>query len=458
MEANLAEGRRLCWANAQRCRVMLLPAYIAAIIIALYASLLTAGRWQGDEYSAAAQIMRHGFSVFWLRVTGWSPRPVGELLTYLYLSLSNHLDRPLIGTWLTVLWAASFAIAAAAASRARLAHPLALAAVLMALSLLIAKPGEMFYWPMAATAYLPCWAAMMAVTVLIMGEERRLALLAAFIMMAWSVEIGAVAALIFAGGEMPRLWRRGKVGPIFPWLAVTCCALAVCLLVLFHRVAANAEVMDRASGFAGHWLASALGATPRFTGQVIAVSGLPLVLGLALKISLLFLSPSRALSSDDRLRRIAWSLALFIAVWFSVVAALHEFGADCCERQNTLRQTMILLALVNLGGLITVVSLPVRALLLTVLLGILLAFRGPALAHDERLKPLVITERIQNWRSGLAPGPAMRLVLTPAGRIVNYDALPPGIFHAGGETPAPWYAAGIMERFGKRSLVITTWP
>jgi hypothetical protein len=436
---------------------MVLPACLAAITIALYASLLPAGRWQGDEYITAAGIMRHGFSLFWQRLTGWSPRPVGEVLTYLYLSLSNHVDRPLIGSWLALLWGLSFAFILLMARRARLAHALPLAAVLMALSLLIAPPGEMFYWPMAATAYLPCWAAMMAVTLMICGREEALPLAATLVLMAWSVEMGAVVALIFAGAEMLPLFRRGAAA-MLPWLVVACCAFAVCLAVLLHRVAAGAEVMDTQTGLAGHWVRSALVSFPLFAQQVGAVSGLPLALGIALKLSLLLLSPNLAANRAAKLRRLLWALALLFGAWFSIVAALHEFGTDCCQRQNTLRQTMILFALISLGGLIIGLSSTLRALLMAGLLGILLALRGPALTHDMRLEPRVIAERIQNWRSGQSPHPAMRFVLTPAGQIVNSDALPPGSFRAGSTPPPPWYAAGIMERFGKQSLLITTRP
>jgi len=184
---------------------------ISLLTLCFYAGLLTAGRWETDEFFDSALIERYGLKhFFWYRVTDWSPRPIGELLAGSYLALSNLLDRPLIGSCLAILWAIALAVAIGAAKLAKLSASVATALALFALSLLIAKPGEMFYWPMAATAYLPCWAAMLAVTLMLMGRGPILAVVLALVLMAWSFEAGAVAALVFCLGEIVLRSRGGR--------------------------------------------------------------------------------------------------------------------------------------------------------------------------------------------------------------------------------------------------------
>jgi|BEDMetMinimDraft_2_1075160.scaffolds.fasta_scaffold05523_3 hypothetical protein len=59
---------------------------ISLLTLCFYAGLLTAGRWETDEFFDSALIERYGLKhFFWYRVTDWSPRPIGELLAGSYL-------------------------------------------------------------------------------------------------------------------------------------------------------------------------------------------------------------------------------------------------------------------------------------------------------------------------------------------------------------------------------------
>lgn len=394
---------------------------------------------------------------FWYRVTDWSPRPIGELLAGSYLALSNLLDRPLIGSCLAILWAIALAVAIGAAKLAKLSASVATALALFALSLLIAKPGEMFYWPMAATAYLPCWAAMLAVTLMLMGRGPILAVVLALVLMAWSFEAGAVAALVFCLGEIVLRSRGGERRETWLFSAAALCALMVCFVSLTHRFAHSVEVMDPSSGLAENWVKSALAAVPIFAKEIIDVSGLPVFWGVMIKASLLCLGPAGNRTPEGWMHRLFWSFALMIAAWFSVVAALHQFGNNyCCERLFTFRQEMILLALVNLGGLLFVFPKPMRMLLLTCLIAALFFLRLPALRHDYHIKPFIIADRAHNWQAGHTADQKMVFLIAPLGEIVNPNVFPVGTFR---RSDAPWYVKdSIMERFHKQEIVFIQSP
>ncbi len=154
-----------------------------------------------------------------------------------------------------------------------------------------------------------------------------------------------------------------------------------------------------------------------------------------------------------------WALALVLGAFVSVVAAYHQFGALCCERHATFRQAMILLALLTLGGLLGSALMVQRSALLTLLLLLLLVLRAGALYSDWLLRDQIFAARQRTWESAASPGDAMTFFLAPAGRIINEDALPAGQYRRTSDIPhegAPWYAWGIMARFGKHHLTITT--
>jgi hypothetical protein len=441
-----------------------LPLGAALAVLAAYAVLLPAGRWQGDEYFVAWRIAHDGWRALADRLTGSSPRPVAETLTWLYLRLSNALDAPLIGWLLGLLWLGALIGVVAAGRAARLQQPAMLALVLFALALLLGKPGEMFYWPMGVMAYVPCWAALAAATVLHRGDPARhgFALAVALTVAAFSAEIGAVTVLFYAGlagiaFARARAWRR-----LAPSIVPALGAASVCLIVLRQRMQPMGEVMDAASGLAGNWPASLRATIPSFARESIAIDGLPLLAGAAIKLLLVLCLPAaQPAARRDARSALAWICALLLAAFASVALAYHQFGTLCCERHATLRQGMILLALATLGGLLGgALRVPRNAALAGVLLGLLL-MRAPALRDDWRLLPDIVAARRGNWASGQSGGDAMTVRSVAAGRIVNADALPAGQYRRSTGLPfgdTPWFAWGVMARFGKHALTIEPAP
>jgi hypothetical protein len=437
-----------------------LPLLSALLALGAYAMLLPAGRWQGDDYLLAWFVRRDGWHFLLDRLTGTSPRPVGETLDWLYLRVSDALDRPLVAPFLGALWLAALTGIAAAGAVARLRRPLTLAVLLVALALLLARPGEMFYWPTGAAAYLPCWAGLAAATVLhrSAGDGRHDAALAiALTIAAFSAEIGALTVLFYA---VPAMLLRRRHRARLPALAAPAlAAMAVCLIVLRQRMQPMHEVIDPASGFAGHWGASLGAALPDFLRAAGGIPGLPLAAGIAVKLLLLVCLPPADPAAGRRpaLLMAVWAAALLAGAFASVVLAYHQFGTLCCERHATLRQGMVLLALVALSGLLGGIWLVARRVALAgVVVGLLGLRAGPLSTAWGGLGDTQAARRL-TWESGRAPGEAMTLFLAPADTIANADALPPGNYRRDSEQPVgdtPWYAWGVMARFNKHALSI----
>ncbi len=442
-----------------------LAASAACLVLLAYAALLPAGKWQGDDYLGAWFAARQGWRVLLARLGGWSPRPVSEVLTWAYFTASNALDRPLIATFLGLLWAGALAGIAAAGWAGRLRQPVLLALLLFALSLLLIKPGEMFYWPEGAAAYVPCWAGLAAATVLHRADRDRhgLALAVALLIAALSAEVGALTVLLYAAlagavvaVERP---RRRALRRLLPLVLPALCGLAVCLVVLRGRMQGSGEAWDKASGLAGDWRASLLAAIPAFAQEAAGIAGLPLAAGAAVKLLLLLCLPANERQAPRW--AVAWVLALLLGAFASVVLAYHQFGALCCERHATLRQSMLLMALVALAGLLGGALPMLRRLGLAALLLVLLALRAAPLSAEWRGLPDVLAARRQTWASAAAPGEAMTLFLAPPAPITNADSLPAGQYVRTTDQPfgdTPWFAWGVMARFGKHTLTITPLP
>jgi hypothetical protein len=442
--------------------VVALPCVVALLVLAGYAALVPAGRWQGDEYLISWFVAKDGLPFLLDRILGWGPWPVAESLRFGYFVVSNALHHPLVGPFLGAMWLASLLGIALAGWAGQVRRPLVLAVLVFALTLLLAKPGEMFYWPMATAAYLPCWAGLAAATILHRAAKgpHAIALTLALLAVAFSMEVGAATVLIYAGLMVAALLGDHTLLRRFIPLALPALgAVLVAVVLLSHRMQAN-EVMDATSGLAGNWSASLRAAVPAFAHEALGIAGMPLLAGLAIKLLLLVSLPSAHAGSrrDNRLGAM-WTLALLLGAFASVAAAYHQFGTLCCERHATLRQGMILLALLTLAGLLGSALVMQRAVLLAVLLLTLLVVRAGPLYSDWQLRDQVFAARQRTWDSGAGPGDAMTLFLAPAGRILNEDALPPGQYHRTSDVPvegAPWYAWGIMALFGKHTLTITT--
>ena len=185
---------------------------------------------------------------------------------------------------------------------------------------------------------------------------------------------------------------------------------------------------------------------------------MPLLVGFVIKLLLLVsLPPGPAATQRDYRLRVLWGLSLLFAAFASVVLAYHQFGTLCCERLVTFRQSMILLALATFAGLLGGMTRPARPTVLAVVLLVVFAVRIGPLSGDWRRLGTVIATRHSNWDAARGAGDSMTLLVVHGGHITNSDGLPTGAFRRssdGGMGDTPWYAWGIMARFGKHALTI----
>ena len=101
---------------------------------------------------------------FFDRLMRWSPRPISEVLIWIYAGLVNLTDKPFIGMFLGWLWlmllltplVAFWQLRMTVSEDWRRPSPYfsIFAYQLIALFLLEHSPGELFYWPVGAAAYL----------------------------------------------------------------------------------------------------------------------------------------------------------------------------------------------------------------------------------------------------------------------------------------------------------------
>lgn len=233
----------------------LLAAAAAGAVVAAHAALMPLGAWYPDEFIQFALHQRLGWAQVADRVFGWAPRPASELLLFAYSSMVAWLDRPGVTWVLAAAWAGVLGMLLAAGRLAGLRPALSL--VLMAAALIVARPGEMWFWPVAALAYLPAFAGLAAAALLLAGPRRAggadIALCLCLLLAAGSVEIGAIAVLILSLGllllhaVLRALGRRIPAAapewPAWVWILPLALALGVFVTTLLNRLGATFEVI-----------------------------------------------------------------------------------------------------------------------------------------------------------------------------------------------------------------------
>jgi hypothetical protein len=461
---------------------VLAVALAAAAAILAHALLLPLGAWRPDEYLQFALHDRQGWAEVTNRIFGWSPRPISEILLFLYSRLVAWQDGPGIVPVLAAAWAGTLAVLLVAARIARLG--LAIPLAVFATALLFARPGEMWFWPAASLAYLPAFAGMGAAALLLLrpGPDsggRHAALCGALLLAAGSVETGAVFVLLLAAAQLGRLAAArciprlapllAPAAPAWVWLLPALLAGGVALVMLQHRASVTTEIV-LPGPTAGHLAASLLAALPDWLASVLGAqpeAGRPLRLAPGFAFKLLALAAFWALlpgnvSTSARLSSLLTALALLGAGFLSVAMAHRQFGLLCCERHEALRQGMVAIALLSVAAALprSAAAGRLRSVVpwsLAAALGVALWLRLPALQADLALVDPVLRSRAANWVSGRAAGDTMAYQGEPVSRLAGGWGLPPGI-HArpdhGAALPAGlhWHAFAILLFFDKLEL------
>ncbi len=428
-----------------------LVSVLCGLTLVLYGVLTPEGRWQGDEYAIGEAIRATGFHVATTRILSWSPRPVGEVLGVLYLRVVDWLGTPLVAPFLLLLWGSGLLALYWAARTARQSSPLLVAVAVLAMSLLLAGQAQMFYWPMAAASYVPCWAALGAMSLLCRQEmtDRPWTVACVLVIAAWSQEAGALTVAAFSLCMMVfHVRRRPRMAlvMVLPLLA----SLFVLYTGATHRLGSRGDVLDSSSGLGGHWIACIVHAVPLFLRELVSVPDMPLWIGVPAKLLLLVALVRVGAGRFPSPQAWLWSLALLASAYGTIVLSCYEFGFLCCERHMNFRAAQYLFVVLVLGqGFGAARQERVRFAAMSLALSLLLVGRLPALHHDMALWGRVLGAQGTSWEEGRSSAPSMTLRMPPPGRITNGIAFPTGSFD---RAQAPWWGMAVLNYFHKEHV------
>ncbi len=444
---------------------------VLALVIACYASILPVGKWQPDEYIQFYMQDVHGWRAVADRVFGWSPRPVSELVLWAYGTAVRLAGRPLTTPFLAATWLVlllGFLIAAGRSQR----RPALITVVLVAAFLLLGKPGEMFYWPAATAAYLLGVCAIGMACLLATDPRPRSWIVASVLVTAaWCLEVGAIAVLIDSGLLLGARFATGNRVRIRwgVWASAVAAALFVVAVTALHRGGSSQDVLDPGSPTAGRVVASLEAATPVYLRELLSVPlGNPawnVPAGIALKLLLLvgFRPGWRQDLPDVWAATAIRGTALLLAAFASLVLAYRQFGVDCCERQQTFRTALTVLALYAFAQAWPTRRAPIwQPVLLGLPLLLIFVVRAPDIEHDRGLLSTTEADRAAVWLSGRSPGPAMTWVNAPVPRIANGNwKLDQGTYRRTSKASPgklDWREWGILAFFDKEILTVVDGP
>lgn len=465
----------------------ILPMVLAVLCIGVHAGLLDYGRWQTDEFRLLTNQRLWGWHILGPRLT-YSPRPFSEGVLFLYASAILHLDRPLIVPFLAILWTGVL-LAGALAARAALprsplrpAVALGLSGSLFAFVMVTSSVTELFYWPMAAIAYLPLIGAAMVLLFLLGDLEdgrRRLACGIALTIAATSCEMGAAFAIGFAAAACLELasrrgaGRRSAAGLLREcvwWLLPGIIGVLVIGDILSNR-AQMVELNAGQQALTGRFAASAALALRRTLVDLIGGHDSQLVAGgpIGLLAAKLLFATGFALvwrqAAAGRARPGRWhavlAAAIVVSSLFSVATAYVHYGQLCCERQSTTRFWLGDILLIIGAGVVLGrrrgIALPgwpawiAPAVLAVSLFPALFEARNLHAAYVDG--HLAAEAGVKTWRSGLGAGHGpMEFYLPPDGSalLIRGTSQPLGRYVVGKDAPDMVTAVG--QFFGKTTI------
>jgi hypothetical protein len=459
---------------------------LAAFIILTHAVLIYGGYWNSDEYFHFARYHTIGLRYLGFRLLHDSPRPVSEITLYVYSVAVEWAGKPLIPPFLAILWVTLIGGAVAAARLTSLGTSLSrltLGLSLVAMFLLGHGISEMFYWPMAASAYLPALAGITVAAFQIIDggtatPRGRLICCTGISVAALCVEPGMFVAFGFSVAmalmTVPSLLHGGREndsGPIVWWLVPLLISGGVLACALMFRVGnATAEPGQSATYF-HHFLPGvsrtlellptelAFGDAPDSASKKAAILMIKILAFLGF-YGVLHEAPTKVCS---RRHSSAFAIGLCTSIVLTMLASLYQYGAWGMTRQRTWLQCLLLVLLLVMAHLATLRwRMPARVaavagpICLIAAMGIGMAPRTVGLLNDYAMLPRIRNEQRQTWASGKnSSTDSMRLVLPPAGRVLDTLQWRTGHFTMTDNLlETPWYIGGVLDYFDKKSVDI----
>jgi len=445
-----------------------------AIIFVLYAGLLFAGRWHGDEFHVLSDVRDYGFSILIDRVIYWSPRPISELVLagYFYAVISSGYR--LITAFLFILWCVFLMVPLAAAWQNREDGNTALFMVLALLALVISggNNSDILYWTQGAVAYIPTFALCIYFSVRLISASE-IKYMDAFLLciLSLSSEAGTFVVLPFV--TLSILWsafRRSKLN--YGGIAALVCSLIVLFLALKGRVSVSNEAVNDL-GIAHNVIASLKATTFHFAKEFF-VFGDNVVneemkwFGILAKfmffVGVVLLFRTIKMSFQQIINSLFWSISCLAASIMMIFSSFYKLGIAGAPRHISTESMFMWLSLFSLavvtsqfsrvlaflGSLkrnIGVVLVTFAAILPTVLCANSISEDYKNLNHYAEQRDRILYE-------GKVSGETMNVSLCHPGKIVgNFcDYFVVGEYYRG--DGKSWITEAIMRYFQKNHLVV----
>ncbi len=457
--------------------------------IAFHFGLVDLGQWTNDEFGIIGSYRDKPWTAFLDRLMRWSPRPISEVLIWIYAGLVNLTDKPFIGMFLGWLWLMLLLTPLVAFWQLRMTvsedwrRPSPYFAIfayqLIALFLLEHSPGELFYWPVGAAAYLTT---LTAITLCFFQlacslTERhggRIITCLSLVIAAGSSETGAFFALVFGCFYLIGVTFDKITGAVYQRKILWCLipglfGIGVFWLLLHTRTQTQEALFPTAEYHHIYFsLKAAFGQMVKeylITGQRLSTRGI--LFGLILKACFLLAVRYCWLSSGIKVPRrqvlIVFALSVVATTYFSLAASYYGYGGLTNSWHGELRQCLVMLFVATLGLFSCHFCLRNRnkrtvewlgAVFVLSALMLVLPRRCIALIHDYRNYSVCIENRKKSWRSGLSEGESMIWFSPPKAEVAQTLIFLPGTYDL--ESKDNDYLH-IMRFFHKDVIEIRPW-
>jgi len=436
---------------------------VLLVTIALHFGLVDVGQWTNDEFGIIASYRDKPWPALCDRVMRWSPRPVSELLIWIYAWLVNLTHKPFIGIFLGLLWLMLLSTPLIAFLQLRMRFSRdwrgpslyfsIFAWQLTALFLLEHSPGELFYWPVGAAAYLTTLSAItlcffqLACNLTEHHGGRIIAALS-LVFAAGSSETGAFFTLVFGCLSLIGMSVDKVVGTVcnrkILWHLIPALFALGLFGLLLHNRARTQEALFPNPEYHNLYISlkAALGQTLKeylVSGHRLSTRGI--LLGLLLKACFFLAVRYCWLSSGIKVPRkqvlIIFALSVVATNYFSIAASYYGYGGLTNSWHEELRQCMVMLFVATMGLFSCHYRPRIRnerrgewlaALFVLATVILLVPRRCTALIHDYRNYTVCIENRNKSWASGLADGNTMIWFSPPTGQVANTLIFPPGTY------------------------------
>jgi len=456
-------------------------------MIALHFGLVNLGQWAIDEFLVINTYRDKGWTAFVDRLIGWSPRPISEVLIWAYACLVNWIHKPLIGVFLGSLWLTLISAPLISflqirktffsEARGSLVFLSVFAFAPIALFLLGHSPGELFYWPVGAAAYLTT---LSAITLCFLQlafnlteyHVGRVITSSSLILAAGSSETGAFFAVVFSCLFLTGMSVDAFRASFFQRKILWCLVPALIGIGIFGLLMQNRVRSQEAAFATAEYhslylsLKAALGESLKeylVAGQRLSTRSI--LLGLLLKACFFLGIRYCWLSSGIKVPRrqvlLVFALSIIATTYFSVAASYYGYGGSTNDRHHELRQCLVILLIATVALLSCHYHAPICDMQKLEWLGTIFVFitlvlvvprRFSALMHDYRNYSVCIENRNNSWNSGLSDAKTMIWLSAPQGKVASKYVIVPGMYNLNSKSPA--CVVPMMHFFQKEGLEI----